>query len=277
MSASKTDPAGSRRSGRSGTRLAILESSFSCIVAPAANGTWGGVRNRANRESFGLADKQVGELIEAASFALATGRTFQRHWIVHYGKAGIAERDGARFVGHVLDLLRRQAKRAGGELTALWVREWASSLGGHVHILLHLPADFSLRNRTARLVKAAGGRCVPGVTRIKHIGGRLARGPGGSDHQRVNAENVIDYVMKAASEETGARLDLKYSGRVGRIIGLRYGSTHNIKPAARKRAGFAKIVKSSGRDDLRGPDRRFCRSLRCARAREGGGAPPAAK
>jgi hypothetical protein len=244
-SASETDLAGSRRSGRSGTPLAILESSFSCTVAPATKLTWGGARNRADRESFGLSDKQVAELIEAAGFALATGRTFQRHWIVHYGKAGIAERDGARFVGHMLDLLRRQAKRAGGEMTALWVREWASSLGGHVHVLLHLPDGFSMRNRTTRLVKAAGGRCVPGVTRIKHIGGRLARSPSGAVHQRANAALVVRYILKAASEETGARLDLKYSGRRGRIIGLRYGSTHSIKPAARRRAGFAKVVKSS--------------------------------
>lgn len=230
--------AGSRRSGRSGTRLAILDSTYSCTVASASKGAWGGARNRGDRESFGLNDKQVAELIEAARFALATGRTFQRHWIVHYGKAGIAERDGARFVGKMLDLLRRQAKRAGGELTALWVREWASDLGGHVHILLHLPPGMTLRNRTARLVRAAGGRCIPTVTRVKAIGGRLARGPSTAAHQRVNAENVVRYVLKAASTETGARLDLKYSGRTGRIIGLRYGSTQNIKSAARKRAGF---------------------------------------
>lgn len=237
--AGAADLTGSRRSGRAGTRLAILESSYSCTVAPARKGTWGGARNGADRESLGLSDKQVSELIEAASFALATGRIFQRHWIIHYGKAGIAERDGARFVGHMLDLLRRQVKRADGELTALWVREWASNLGGHVHILLHLPAGFSMRNRSTRLVKAAGGRCLPTVTQMKRIGGQLARGPGGTAHQRVNAANVVRYLLKAASEETGARLDLKYSGRTGRILGLRYGSTVNIKPAARKRNSSA--------------------------------------
>lgn len=222
-----------------GTELANLDSTYSCSVASARKGSWGGARNRADRVSFGLEDYQVDELIEAAKFAVAAGRTFQRHWIIHYGKAGIAERDGARFIGVMLDLLRRQAKRAGGELTALWVREWASDLGGHVHVLLHLPLGMSLRNRTARLVRAAGGRCIPTVTRVKYIGGGLARGTSGGLHQRANADSVMRYLLKAASTETGARLGLKYSGRTGRVVGKRCGVTQNIGPAARARHGKA--------------------------------------
>ena len=136
---------------------------------------WGGARNRADRTSDRLSDKHVAKLIEAAEFAFATGRVFQRHWIVHYGKAGIAPADGARFVGKLLDLAGKQARRAGEELTALWVRECASDKGEHVHILLHLPVGLWLRNRTQRWIEAAGGTYRPGVSRTCIIGGRLPK------------------------------------------------------------------------------------------------------
>ncbi|ANU08452.1 hypothetical protein A6F65_02166 [Paraurantiacibacter namhicola] len=177
-------------------------------------------------------------MLDAAAFALATGRTFQRHWIIHYGKAGIAAHDGARFVSQVLALASKQARREGGALTALWVRERASEKGEHVHILLHLPAAMRLHGRTRRWIDTAGGTWRAGVSRVRIVGGRLPSGDAAAgEAHAMNAANVLRYFLKAGSQETGKRLGLTRAGCSGRIIGKRCGWTQNIGAAARGRGG----------------------------------------
>lgn len=228
------------RSPETGTALANYSDTISCErTAPARSqpGTWGGARNRADRTSDRLSDAQVAGLLDAARFALDTGRTFQRHWTVHYGKAGIGGREGARFVSRLLGMAAKQARREGGALTALWVRERASDKGEHVHILLHLPAAMRLHGRTRRWIVAAGGKWLAGGSRVRIIGGRLSKIEGNREaHHRANATNVARYLLKAASEETGERLELTRAGRGGRIVGKRCGWTQNIGRAARDRS-----------------------------------------
>ena len=172
-------------------------------------------------------------MIEAAIFAERIGLPFNRHWTVHYEMAGIAERDGALFVGRLLTLVRKFVRRAGGDLAALWARENGHGKGGHVHILLHLPNGLTLRNRTRRWIKAAGGNPVRRVSKVRAIGG--AARPDG-DHYRANANEVTAYLLKGASNETGRALGLNRYGDGGPIIGKRAGWTANIGQAARKRA-----------------------------------------
>lgn len=179
-------------------------------------------------------------MLAASAFAIATGRTFQRHWIIHYGKAGIDARDGARFVSHVLALASKQARREGGELAALWVRERASEKGEHAHILLHLPAAMRLHGRTRRWIDTAGGNWKPGVSRIRIIGGRLSKLDGNRNARlAVNATSVIRYLLKSASVEKGAQLNLTRSGCSGEIIGKRCGWTENVGKKAQNREKWA--------------------------------------
>lgn len=223
---------------QSGTALANYSDTPSCDLAQPLRcqpRTWGGARNRADRTSDGLSDSRVAGLIDAAAFAFATDRTFQRHWTVHYGMAGIQPSDGARFVSRLLDLVSKQARREGGCMTALWVRECASGKGEHVHILLHLPAGMSLRNQTRRWINAAGGTWKRDVSKVTIVGGVLSKVEKSSEErQRENAENVVRYLLKAASKETGARLDLTRLGCGGRIVGKRCGWTENIGLGARR-------------------------------------------
>ena len=217
-------------SRRSGTALANYRDTPSC----ERHGGWGGARNRADRTSDGLTDTQVASMIDAAAFALATGRTFQRHWIIHYGKAGIGEHDGARFVSRVLALVGKQARREGGTLTALWVRERASDKGEHVHILLHLPAAMRLHGRTRRWIEAAGGTWQAGVSQVRIIGGRLLpEFQKASERHAANAANVVRYFLKAGNRQTGERLGLTRAGTGGCIVGKRCGWSQNIGKAAR--------------------------------------------
>lgn len=226
-------------SPKAGTVLANYSDTRSCDLAQPSDGqrgAWGGARNRANRASNCLTDKQVAALMEAARYAIDVGRVFQRHWIVHYGKAGIQPSDGARFVGKLLDLVSKQARREGGALTALWVRERASEKGEHVHILMHLPAAMRLHGRTRRWIEAGGGQWQLGVSRIRIIGGRLNKfEQNRSKHHAKNAANVTRYLLKAASKSTGQRLELTRAGCCGRITGKRCGWTQNIGAAARGR------------------------------------------
>ena len=219
-----------RATGQTGTRFAILGLAPSCIhdnTSRALNSTWGGPRNRANRVSLHLSQRQATELIAATLFARSIGKPFNRHWTVHYELAGIAEHDAARFIGRLIDLARKQARRDGGELAAAWAREGGDGKGGHVHMMLHLPPGMTLKNRTRRWIKAAGGIARRRASKVRTIagmksndsicegaaaGGGLAKvsiGDGngrGADliklevgeHYRANADAVLSYLLKGA-------------------------------------------------------------------------------
>lgn len=216
----------------SGTALANYSPTPSCHLAQpckSQRGTWGGARNRADRVSHYLSDKQVAGLIEASRRAFATGRVFQRHWTVHYGLAGIQAEDAMRFISKLLDLVSKQARREGGKLSAIWVRECASGKGEHVHILLHLPDGMSLRNRTRRWVEAAGGTYRRGVSKVTIIGARLTKVTESSGAVPLaNAENVLRYVLKASSSSVGRRLGLTRRCHNNWIVGKRCGQTQNL-------------------------------------------------
>lgn len=194
-------------------------------------GTWGGARNRADRLSCNLTHKQVASLIDAANEAFATGRVFQRHWTIHYGLAGVAPCDGACFIGKVLDLVGKQARRDGGEMAAIWVRECASGKGEHVHILMHLPKGMSLRNRTRRWIVASGANYRTGVSKVTRIRGTTSES-GLSSRQRNldNAANVLRYMLKGAKEATFVGSAPNLSGHGGLIVGKRCGRTVNLGP-----------------------------------------------
>jgi len=176
-------------------------------------------------------------MIDAAHFAERIGLAFNRHWTIHYEMAGIAEHDGAAFVGRLLTFVRKYIHRAGGKLAALWARENGDGKGGHVHILLHVPSGITLRNLTRRWIKAAGGNPVRRVSRVRTIGATLANASIGGAHYQANADAVLAYLVKAASNETGEALGLPRHGEGGQIIGKRCGTSQNIGAKARKARG----------------------------------------
>lgn len=219
------------QSPETGTWVANYSDTLSCDLAQpreARKGTWGGARNRADRVGEYLSDAQVKRLLDAAEVAFSTDRVFQRHWTVHYGLAGIEPSDGARFIGKLIDLVKKQARREGGEASAIWVRERASGKGEHVHILLHLPSEMSLRNRTRRWIVTAGGTYRAGVSKVTLIGGRTAKKLRGA-RAHANAENVLRYILKAGKQAAGEQLGLSRSGEGGVIVGKRCGATLNLR------------------------------------------------
>jgi hypothetical protein len=199
---------------------------------------WGGARNSALRPRPHLTLKQCEDMMAAADHAERIGMAFNRHWSVHYQSAGIAEADATRFIGRLLKLTREYARRHGGGFAAVWSRENGDGKGGHVHILMHLPADLSLSGRTAKWVRLAGGVCIAGVSYIRSVAGRLIAADNGGEHYAVNVGIVREYLLKGAAGEVRAALGLeRFPGEQGEVIGKRCGWTQNIGQGARARGG----------------------------------------
>lgn len=164
----------------------------------------------------------------AAANAQRMSLPFNRHWTVHYQRAGIAEIDAARFIGRLLKLAGDYARRHNGKVAAMWVRENGDGKGGHVHMLLHLPARLSLRGRTGHWVRLAGGNVRQRVSRIRSIGHALVSAEKGGKHYQQNTGKVLTYILKGADAEAGAVLGLDRYGEGGRIVGKRCGRTQNL-------------------------------------------------
>ena len=196
--------------------------------ARAQERSWGGARNRADRVSEHLTRRQVEGMLQAAARLEKQSKKFNRHWTVHYERAGIADRDGAAFVRGILKRAGEMVRRAGGSMAAIWVRENGNGKGAHVHILLHVPNGFTLRNRTRRWIEAAGGTYRRNVSRVTIIGGTLASARADSQRHRANVQAILGYLCKAANPATGKALGLPRYGEGGRVIGKRCGWTQNI-------------------------------------------------
>lgn len=220
---------------QAGTRLANIHTLQGCGLISPANG-WGGARNRADRQSSCLTLAQCEGLIAAACHAERLGLRFNRHWTIHYQRAGIAEADAARFIGRLNKLVREYSTRNRGDYAAIWVRESGEGKGGHVHILLHLPARLSLKGRTRLWVRLAGGKCQRGVSYIRAVAGRVSAADGGGEHYHHNLDVVRGYLLKGASMEASEALRLERQPiDQGTVLGKRCGWTENIGQGARKR------------------------------------------
>jgi hypothetical protein len=220
--------------GQAGTGLAIIDTIPSCVLIPAKRG-WGGARNRAERVSSQLTLRQCQELIAAAGHADRLGLPFNRHWTVHYERAGIDGANATTFIGRLTKLVREYSRRRGGGFAAIWVREGGKSKGGHVHILMHFPAALCLKGRTRRWIRYAGGTCRRGVSCIRAVAGRIASAESGGEHYAHNLRAVREYLLKGASAEACEALRLE-RGPIdqGWIIGKRCGTSQNLGASARK-------------------------------------------
>lgn len=227
-----------RQSAHVGTRLAINFDNLSCPLVPAARSTWGGRRNRADRLSDALSAEQCRKLIAATLFARSIGLAFNRHWTIHSQMAGIEQQQGAHFIGTVLNAAGKAAKRHGGQMAAVWVRENGEGKGEHAHILMHLPRGMDLRNKTRRWIVLGGGNYRKNVSDVRSIGGSLACAETAGEHYELNAGNVLAYLLKHGDLSAMEALALPRWGERGWIMGKRCGTTQNIAGGAQDRQGF---------------------------------------
>jgi hypothetical protein len=156
------------------------------------------------------------------------GWPLNRHWTVDYELAGIADKDGAAFVGRMLALCNRFARARGLRFAAVWVREKGQRNGAHVHIAMHFPAGMRLGHLTRKWIKQAGGQYSAGNSKVRSIGGSLKSGDRGGAHYWANLEALGNYLTKGSAPDVVAELGLNLTKSGGAIVGKRCGWTQNL-------------------------------------------------
>jgi hypothetical protein len=190
--------------------------------------SWGGARNRRDRVTTALSQRQAEDLLRAMAVADLAGMPLMRHWTVDYELAGIDDRDGAAFVGKLLALCGRFARVRGRTFAAVWVREVGVRNGAHVHIALHLPRGWRLGCLTRDWIRRAGGTYSKGVSRITPIGGSLNCAWTSPALYRENLERLGNYFTKGSDSAVAAELGLELLKPSGAIVGKRCGRTQNL-------------------------------------------------
>lgn len=193
-----------------------------------ARGTWGGARNRKDRVSKALTQHHAEGMLKAMARAELAGMPLNRHWTVDYELAGIADCEGAAFIGRLLSECRRYARRKGVAFAAVWVREIGQRNGAHVHIAMHFPAELHLGHLTRKWIKAAGGKYAKGISHVRSIGTGLTCGNDGSELYWANLEALANYLTKGSAPAVAKELGLKTRKQGGAIIGKRCGWTQNL-------------------------------------------------
>jgi len=203
--------------GSAGTDIAILDliRSGVALAGPGALSSWGGARNRVDRESRSLSIAQAENIAAAAGHALRLGWPLNRHVTWHLEKSGVAPVDGAKAIGRFLKLHRQFLASRGKPFACVWVREdddGDQSKGAHVHILMHVPSDAAraVTRRQKRWIRKA--TLLPyraKVIRTSRIGGTVRAADTLPPSYWVGFAKVLDYVLKGI--EAGASATLRSS------------------------------------------------------------------
>lgn len=219
----------SSKKRRSDTSQATIKASF---LTPQKS-RWGGARNRRDRVTTFVSQRQAEGILMAMAVADLKGMPLTRHWTVDYERAGIADRDGAAFVGRLLAICGRFTRARGGSFAAVWVREIGERNGAHVHIAFHWPRGWKLGHFTRRWIEAAGGRYSKGVGKVRPIGRSLHCAWTSRSLYLENLETLGNYFTKGSQNDVATELGLELLKPGGHIVGKRCGWTQNIGRAAR--------------------------------------------
>jgi len=220
---------------QSGTDLAIYNSSKSARPFPAlrSSSCHGGARNRADRTSDGLTEKQVRAIFAAVAKASAIGLPLNRHWTVHWTRAGVTDDQACAATGALLTRVRDWLRKHGHRFACVWVREndmGDGSKGSHVHILLHVPHGArwcGWRNRRW-LERVTGRLYAPRTSWTRIVGGSKMAARASPDSFQVNLAVLAGYVAKGAPTGVLRVLGVNRRGSRGAVIGKRWGRSASL-------------------------------------------------
>lgn len=203
----------------------------------------GGARNRADRVTMSLTEKQCRELIAAGIAGVSAGRPFNRFITISWELGGIDPKDSVsattRFIAMARDWLRDRSH----QLLWAWVQERGPKLGAHCHILLHVPEELTdlfgpMPLRWVKTVLAGPSR--RGVLRSDKL--RMSNGYL-SLSEAIEAEVMgkVHYMLKAAPAPLEARLgmeDIGYKrwGRPCPVYGKRLAVSQSCRRLVRETA-----------------------------------------
>ena len=221
---------GKALSGRTGTARANIHSSnvHGHFTVSAVKAKHGGARNRRDRTSNALTEKQVRAIFAAVADASAIGLPLNRHWTVHWSGAGVTDDEACAATSELLTLVRDWLRKQGHRFACVWVREndhGDQSKGSHVHIMLHVPAELKWcgwRNRRW-LERVTGRPYVSGTGQTRIIGRRKNAAKASPDSFAANLGVVAGYVAKNAPTGVLRALGVIRRSESGMVIGKRWG------------------------------------------------------
>ncbi|MBI1402289.1 MAG: hypothetical protein GC147_03630 [Porphyrobacter sp.] len=197
---------------------------------PPARLKRGGARNRRDRVTYQLDERQCRKLIDRSYDAWEAGQPLSRFITLAWGLAGI-DADRAvwatgQFIGRASEWMRHH----GHPMPWVWVQENGDTFGQHAHILLHVPPELDelFRPMPRRWVKAIlGGGYVHRAVKSKRIAGASASQ---ANPRRYEAALLgrLQYMLKCAPAPLEYDLGLrgygdKPWGQLTRVIGKRAG------------------------------------------------------
>jgi hypothetical protein len=177
----------------------------------------GGARNRSDRQSVQLAERQCRKLIAAAGVAWAAGTPFNRFATLAFGKCGIDARDCVAATGEWTKLARDWCASQGYPLRWAWVQEWGPVNLAHCHILFSVPPALAplfkgkAKIWTATVIAKRGGTYMRGTTDCQKI--RSSEHPElYPDAYRASLAFKVHYMLKCAPAELENRLAMTGRG-----------------------------------------------------------------
>lgn len=217
----------------------------------------GGARNRADRVTYSLTAKQVHDIMKSVARASEIGLPLNRHWTIHWERAGMPDDKARAATSVLLTLVRDWLRKQGHMFACVWVREndnGDGSKGSHVHIIIHVPAGVKWcgwRNRRW-LERVTGQRYVAGVGLTRAIGGSSKAAWASPSLFYANLGVVAGYVSKGVTSHAVGASALRRNADGGRIIGKRWGRSQNlgwrrpVEVSGGQHERMFKIVKNTG-------------------------------
>lgn len=232
--------AGKHQIPSAGTATAIYNYALGVSADSPPKPTWGGPRNRADRETHALTVAQVANLKAAECHARTIGLPFTRMITIHWEAAGLLLESMAAATGRFTGLMAKALSRHGSRTAWVWVHENGPTKGGHCHMLVHVPAALvpTIKGLQLRWLRRISGR--PYRARVIHsrpIGSTLGLETSNPNLHAANVEAALDYILKGASREAVTQFKLDRVEAGGRIIGKRCGTSQNIGAKARQTTG----------------------------------------
>lgn len=183
----------------------------------------GGARLDGARASKHLSVSQCRNLLEAAYVAWENGQPFNRFITILWEQGGIDPRNNATVTGQFMKLAKDWARRHGYRMCWAWVQEYGAVKGGHIHILLHVPAG--LARQFAPMPLRWVKRLLPSAYRPKLLQSKRI----GTDQMPLTAPRYyemllmakVHYMLKAAPEDVAQELHLPRHGKFCSVFGKR--------------------------------------------------------
>jgi len=191
----------------------------------------GGPRLKPDRTSLQLKRADCEKVLRAAQAANDSGRPLNRFITLLWETGGIDPKENARVTGKFVKRASEWARRNGYILTWVWVQEWGSAKGAHIHLLLHVPIylDRHFRTMPLKWVKhLLPGPYIKSVLQSQKISSDFSE----ADHSIFYDYNLMEklhYILKYAPAEYEAEFGAavfrahfsKDWGRKGRVFGKR--------------------------------------------------------